>query len=503
VGGAVSKGPKTLSAADDRGDPVALQLVERLVAELGDAGIRYCHWKSNEAIDRSLNGENDLDLLIRRRQAGAFLTVATGLGFRPALPPEHKRLPGIFDLYALDEPSGVMVHIHAHFQLVLGDDMTKNYRLPIEEQYLQDLDTSGLLPLPRPELEYLVFIPRMVLKHCTWDAQLSRKGRLTPSERRELAYLEERIDPGEVERLRKELLASVDSELFLSSRQALERKSGPLTRAKPAREMIRALDGCERRPASRDTTLRLWRRLTGRLRHALAGPARKQLLSGGSVVAVVGGDGSGKTSAVEDLEMFLQRHLVTRRFHMGKPERSWSTSLFLKVFRRLTPARMAATGLPVWEVEGLDRFPGYVYLVRHLLTARDRYRAHIAARRQAARGAVVVCDRYPLAGLSTMDGPRIGRVRGVAARPLAAKLSRLENSYYERIAPPDVLIVMKADPAEAVERRPDQDREFVRRRAEEIYQRDWSGTPGAHVVDANRTHTEVLEQVRSLVWASL
>jgi thymidylate kinase len=91
----------------------------------------------------------------------------------------------------------------------------------------------------------------------------------------------------------------------------------------------------------------------------------------------------------------------------------------------------------------------------------------------------------------------------VAARPLAAKLSRLENSYYERIAPPDVLIVMKADPAEAVERRPDQDREFVRRRAEEIYQRDWSGTPGAHVVDANRTHTEVLEQVRSLVWASL
>jgi thymidylate kinase len=492
-----------LSAVEDGGDPAALQLIEALVAGLDEAGVRYCHWKSNEAIDRSLNGKNDLDLLIHRRHAAAFLSVATGLGFRPALAPGPKQLPGIFDLYALDEPSGVMVHIHAHFQLVLGDDMTKNYRLPIEEPYLEDLDTAGLLPLPRPELEYLVFVPRMVLKHCTWDAQLSRKGRLTPSERRELTYLEERIDPGEVERLRKELLGSVDPEVFRACRRALERKSGALDRARPARAMVRALAGYERRPASRDTVVRLLRRFTERVRHALAGPARKKLLSGGSVVAVVGGDGSGKTSAVDDLELFLQRHFVTRRFHMGKPERSLSTSVFLKVFRRLTPGRMAAAGQPVWETERLERFPGYVYLVRHLLTARDRYRAHVVARRQAARGAVVVCDRYPLAGLSTMDGPRIGRVPGVASRPLAAKLSRWEDSYYQRITPPDVLIVMKADPAVAVERRPDQDHEFVRRRAEEIYQRDWVGTPGAQVVDANRPQAEVLEQVRALVWAAL
>ncbi|HSJ34611.1 MAG TPA: hypothetical protein VLB85_06110 [Acidimicrobiia bacterium] len=484
-------------------DQVALALVESLIAGLDQAGIRYCHWKSNEAIARSLSGDNDLDLLISRRQAGAFLAVAADLGFRPALLPDHKRLPGIFDLYGLDGESGVMVHIHAHFQLVLGDDMTKNYRLPIEDRYLEDLDTSGPLPLPRPELEYLVFVLRMVLKHCTWDAQLSRKGRLTPSERRELAYLENRIDPEEVERHRKELLTSVDPELFRACRNALERKSGAVTRAKPARALIRALDGFERRPATRDTVLRLLRRFTGRVRLNLTGPVRRRLITGGAVIAVVGGDGSGKTSAVDDLAVFLKRHFVTRRFHLGKPHRSWSTRLFLKVFRRLAPGRLAAGGIPVWEAEQMDRFPGYVSLVRHLLTARDRYRESVSARRHAARGAAVVCDRYPLVGLTTMDGPRIDRATGVAKRPIASWLGRFERLYYQRIASPDLVIVMRVDPAVAVDRRPDQDPEFVRRRAEEIYRWDWSGTEAAHVVDSDRPHEEVLGQVRALVWAAL
>ena len=39
--------------------------------------------------------------------------------------------------YALDAPWGRFVHVHAHFSLVLGDDTTKNFRLPIEDAYLE------------------------------------------------------------------------------------------------------------------------------------------------------------------------------------------------------------------------------------------------------------------------------------------------------------------------------------------------------------------------------
>jgi hypothetical protein len=95
---------------------------------LEDAGIRYCHWKSNESLDRSASGENDLDLLVLRSDARRFEGILRDLGFRDAQLPRWKELPGVYHSYGVDRTSGHFVHIHAHYQLVVGDDMTKNYR---------------------------------------------------------------------------------------------------------------------------------------------------------------------------------------------------------------------------------------------------------------------------------------------------------------------------------------------------------------------------------------
>lgn len=484
-----------------RDETTTLESVERLAAELAESKVRYCHWKSNEAIDRSLRGDNDLDLLVHRDDAAAFVAVAARLGFRPALPPPPAQIPGILDLFGLDRGTGRMVHLQAHFRLVLGDDMTKNFRLPIEAQYLADVDDTGVLPLPRPEYEYLVFVVRMVLKHCTWDAQISYKGRLTPTERRELVYLEERIDRGEVDRLRREHLPTVSAELFARCRNALEPRSGPWTRAIPAAELVAALEGYGSRSRGVDTALKLGRRLSGFVRGKVrSGVAGKRLMEGGAVVAVLGGDGSGKSSAVSDLETFLGRHVVTRRLHLGKPQPSVGTRIVRRLIRRLAPN--SATGAPVWEVERSGRFPGHAYFLWYLMTARDRYREHLRARRAAGRGAVVVCDRYPIAGLETMDGPRLHRVPGARGRPLAMIMSRLERGYYERIGRPDAVVVLRVDPDVAIARRPDQDEEFVRRRAEEIQRRHWN-EPDVFVVDAGRPIDQVHNEVRAIVWSAV
>ncbi len=53
----------------------ALDLVRRLCRVLDLQGIAYCHWKSNEALDRSASGDNDLDLLVARRGVQRFTEV--------------------------------------------------------------------------------------------------------------------------------------------------------------------------------------------------------------------------------------------------------------------------------------------------------------------------------------------------------------------------------------------------------------------------------------------
>lgn len=481
--------------------PEVLGLVDVLSAALAEEKVRYCHWKSNEAIDRSLRGENDLDLLIDRADTARFLETMARIGFKLALPPARKQMPGLVGLYGLDPDTARFVQVDAHFRLIAGDDMTKNFHLPIEAAYLAELDTSGPLPLPRPELEYLVFVIRMVLKHCPWDAQLSYKWRLTASEKRELAYLEERIDRAEVDALRSRLLPAVSAELFARSRRALGRELGPLARAAIGRDLVLALDGYNRRPPAADTALKVYRRVTGWVMRRLPwANLRKKPISGGAVVALVGGDGSGKSTAVEDLATFLSRHFFVRRFHLGKPRPSPAAWIARRVIRRL-PAT-APVGLASWEADQLTDFPGYGYLAAHLLTARERYRTHRAARRAAGAGAMAVCDRYPIAGMKTMDCPRLQGLAGVDRRKPARWMARREAWYYRRITLPDVVVVMRVDPEVAVSRRPEQDPAFVRRRAAEVFERNWI-EPNVHVVDAGRPLESVTAEVRRLVWANL
>src|SRR5215216_6509818 len=67
-----------------------LNLIRKLCETLIEVQITYCHWKSNNALDRSASGDNDLDLLISRADASKFTEILYRLGFRQAQAPADK-----------------------------------------------------------------------------------------------------------------------------------------------------------------------------------------------------------------------------------------------------------------------------------------------------------------------------------------------------------------------------------------------------------------------------
>lgn len=489
-----------MTSSDDESKP--LVLIVSLLGALDDADIRYCHWKSNEAIDRSLSGENDLDLLIARCDGLRFNAVLYALGFRLARPSSDRQVPGMIDFFGLDEISGRIVHVQAHYQLVLGDDMTKNFRLPFEDAYLESRRFDGLIAVPGPNFELLVFVLRMVVKHCPWDAQLSLKGRLTASERRELEYLVMRSDQSEVEVLRSRYVPDVSADLLARCRAAIEPDSGHVIRAATGRRLLRALEPIGRRSNRSDLRLRVWRRF--RRRRQDGRPAsRRRIDSGGLLVGMVGGDGSGKSSAVAALGATFSRHFPTYTHHLGKPPRSLLTRLSRWPMRRLPKVGgQSLTSLPAWtDFEALG-FPGHAYMIWHLLIARDRYREYRRARRSAAKGAIVICDRFPLADVKSMDCPRGAHLPGLERRPMARWLAAIEARYYRRIVAPDLLVVLRVEPTIAVARRAEQDADFVRRRADEVWRHDWT-RQRAVVIDSSQPHDAVLADVHDVVWRAL
>ena len=500
------------------GRPV-LGLIDRLCRSLAEEEIAYCHWKSNNALDRSASGENDLDLLISRADASRFAELLLRLGFKQTKAPADKQMTGVLDYHGYDAETCRWVHVHAHYQLVMGHDTTKNFRLAVEGPYLESAVQSDLFKIPTVEFEFVVFVIRMVLKHCTWDALLSREGKLNSRERKELAYLQAHSSQTGVDALLQCHLPYIDIQLLNDCVQSLQPGCAFWTRAKTGNRLQARLEASARHALPVDVFLKLWRRADLSVRRRIFKSTPKYRLQlGGTAIALVGGDGAGKSTAVDGLYAWLSQNFKVTRVHLGKP--GWSLTTIV-----------VRSGLKVGQALGLypleESFdktlvqkslvsPGYPFLLREVCRARDRYWTYVKARRLAANGDIVIFDRFPLDQIQLMDGPQTERfvsrltagsqAKGLMIPRKTSRLTnaliKLERNYYQRITLPELLVVFRLDPEIAVQRKPEDDAETVRARSKEIWQVNWKNT-NAHIIDAGKSKTEVLAELKALFWSEL
>lgn len=482
-------------------------IIRKLCGELNSHGVSYCHWKSNAMIDLSASGDNDLDLLVSRSDAQLFTKILYNLGFKQAQSRSYQQIPGILDFYGYDETADKIVHVHTHYHLILGHDATKNYHLPIEIPYLESAVQGDLFKIPSPEFEFVVFIIRMVLKHSTWDTVLGRQGKMSPAEHQEMVCLKSIVSNVKISHILKEHLPYLDAKLFNDCIQTLETDFKLWKRLRFGQKLQKALKEHARRPQVSDIWLKFWHRFARGLQHRVFGYIpKKRSDNGGLMVSIVGGDGAGKTTAVDELYAWLSKDFEAIKMHMGKPPWSLTTIAvrgILKIGRSLGCYPFMRAPIQYSLDSNSQIFPGYPWLLREICTARDRYLAYIKARRYASNGALAICDRFPLPQIKLMDGPQGERMTINCKTNLLIKLLiAFEKHYYKPIMLPELLIVLKADPNTAVRRKVDEDSASVRARSTEIWEMNWQQIP-AYVIDANRSREEVLSELKALIWFKL
>jgi hypothetical protein len=81
-------------------------------------------------------------------------------------------------------------------------------------------------------------------------------------------------------------------------------------------------------------------------------------------------------------------------------------------------------------------------------------------------------------------------------------LARLEQHYFQAILPPEVLLVLRIDPAIAAIRRAEESPRPVIARNQGIWAVDWTQS-GAQVVDAAQPPSQVHAELKSGVWSKL
>ncbi len=476
--------------------PARSALVAALAERLREGGIRHCLWKGFEKPERIATGGGDLDLLVDRAHAGATARLLIASGMKEARAVPDRQVDGVTSWLGHDAGLGRLIHVHFHYRIVIGRAWETHYDLPCAPAVLERAVAGPLFPQPDAELAWILFVLRQTMNHRPADLRGGAPwlNALQPARARLLAA----TDRVGVLRTLSDALPDVRRRVFDRCVAALEPRCPPRERLRARRDLEGELAAGAMRPGLVSTLRRAGGAALAlvRRRPAWAHP-RKRPAAGGIVFALVGTDGSGKSTCASSLLQWLGAELETMHAHLGRPPRGLPT---LAAGGLLKAGRMLHRAAP--RVFGANAL-AHLELLRALATGRDRYRLYRRVRRFALAGGVAVCERYPIAEDRALVGPSGSQGIALDARGVLAWLLRkAEWRYYAHLLRPDHIVVLAVDPDTAVRRKTTEPSDYVRARAERLWRAEWPDE-ACDVLDATRPLEAVLADVKARLWRLL
>lgn len=495
-----------------------LQGASALFVAIQQRGVRYCHWKSNRRLREALSGKTDLDLLVDGKQRDQFRAVLDEYDVKQLLPAPEKDYPGIEHYLGFDEATGRLFHLHVHYQLVLGEQHVKNYRLPLESHFLERTRTLLGVVVPAAELELIVLSLRALLKYRDRDGVKDVLGIRTPGLPghilSEFEWLLAQTSLERVEALLTELGDVVPGNEIAEFVRTITENPRAGVRLLALRQRVRRALGIYQRRSRLDAMLTYfagsWKRTLSYFK--LKRKQKMSLPQGGMVVAFVGADGAGKTTVVNEMTRWLSWRLNVRTHYMGSSRPSVPT-LLLKSLTRTTRRVDAGCRRLLGEERWLSRLVAGVHhhllAVRYVAEGADRYRRFLAGRDDADRGYVVIYDRYPLLGVDVgervMDGPRVSSLFPARMSRVARHLTQMEANLYASIDSPERLFILHVSPEVSQARKPEHKPASIHAKSRALAGLMQTGTANGEIthVQADLPLEQVLCEVKTALWRLL
>jgi hypothetical protein len=473
--------------------------------------IRYCYWKSTRRIRAVLRGESDLDLLVGRsdQHRAEMILLARDFKLFPTL--ANRDHPSILSFLGHDETSGRIIHIHLHFRLIIGERLLRNYRLPWEDIVLRCALLHPMLQVRmlEPTIEAILLGVRSCVELRRSDPVALRSWQAVKHKfALDRADVAARVDPAALRDLATALLNDELAEMLVDTIFS-ERELRDQRRFR--RCIIRYLSAFRTYNAPEAWLRGSWRTLlwgAGNMNRQLLlqpRPWSRRAPGGGCVVAIVGVDGSGKTTVAAAIRAWLGAEVDVVPIYFGTGE--GRPSALLRLFKLMVPlARGVFTIKPKGASHGnvSDRPPGLLYgllmTMWATIVAREKRNKLLAARRGAQRGLVIITDRYPQNEIGAFnDGPLLTRVARVPRW-----LRRFEGATYalaQRL-PPDLVVKLDVLPETAARREPDMDPAIIRQRILDLQHLTFAGARIVRV-DAEQPLLHVVRTVKREIWKLL
>jgi thymidylate kinase len=493
-------------------------LIQELANRFEQERVLYCHWKSNIDLAKTLAGELDIDLLVSNASLSAATDILVQLGFKPAAAKWGPNPPGIFHYYGFDPKQNDLVHLHMFTRVLTGESFLKSHLLPFEEMLLNETYSINGVTVASKEAELVLFVLRTYIKLGS-PLDVPRLMQGEKKVRAEAQWLKDGSDMERVGMLLDKYCPVVSEKNFLACLDAILKGAAYPQKWKLAYLIRRRLQ------IYRKYSFPGWffghvQLLLGNLVKKLRKQkGSKMFLAGGTIIAIVGADATGKSTLVSETSRWLRKNFVVNTVHAGKPPSTLLTApinFLLALHRRLRRRSQSAGKLengssPKSGVVQAERksLNSAIYAIRAVCLAWDRRALLWKVRQASANGEIVVCDRYPTNATGMMDSPRL--VEDLTQKGFVASiynwLARIERALYRQIPPPDIVLRLKVSLETAKRRNAARDilddEIYLQNRHQQAQEWFMPGTRSIQDIDTDLPLAETINAVRQAIWPAL
>ena len=494
-----------------------LDICKQLFCQWNDQAIRYCHWKSNEHLMEGLDGDTDLDVFVAPSDKEKAEAILSQCRYIECLTQKSHRYPNVFEWIGFDSATGRLVHVHLHYQIITGTSYCKEYVFPVDELIIDSrvLDKETNVYVTDPNLEIIILHCRIALK-----AKKKHGIHVGKGDRREIAYLKERVQQDVVRKLCCQLMGE-NGDKFYSL----------IMEDEPSCEewhKICQIAGGWLKPYRKYSKLHVFfRHRYHMIRELLLIVAntklnqchirRKTFPNSRMSICLLGQDGSGKSTVTIELEKWLNWKIDAHRFYLGSGEHY--NSLTKRLFSKVTKSKKqdksakepqvnAPTHQNKKKKKNIKNFFIATLVSWSLLRiAQSAYKEVKRANRYMERGGVPLFDRFPQTQFEGIyDGPKIGNYYRQSGLDfgIVKWLAKREYHIIEKIQSyqPRLVFKLMLSPEESIRRKPFENLEAVTRKHEITKQLQFPNS-NVYTVDATQDYQQEVVFIKKQVWETL
>ena len=478
------------------------QLIKNLVID--SKKLKWCHWKSNIRLSKSILGETDFDIFVSNKYSKRYKSELIKKKFIEFKTVDWYSYKLVSHWLGFDYDSGIILHFHLHEKLITGLKTVKAQELPwgkiIEESII--FDEVNFMPIIPPALEALILITREVSKSSFLKRLiffLIRKKYIEEKIVLEMNHLLSKSNSNEIREFAKKLWGFEDGQLISNilinknweSFYNLEKLD------KLIKNNLRNFSSKNWYYSALFRIFNIFRRdlckLIGFINPEVT--AKMTMKNPAPMISIIGCDGSGKSLLSKELKNWLNKRVEVKIIYFG------SKNMFLKrIKKKLSFLKFFKSNISrVDKKKELNIFNYFMaaysaYLKLHNLKKSQKFRS---------LGHLVITDRFPQSDFKLInDGPLLSCKNGL--KGLKRKCYLYEKKVFNifKKITPTTLIHLDISPDIAIKRKPFHDYELLTKKAE-ISRKIKFRNSKYFSLDASKNFQIVLKESKKIIWETL